>query len=190
MPPQLFVTAMPIWISKATHATSNAPNIMSTTMPWYSATLSYIISHSFQVHLTLILTEITATVAVTIGILMESDDYPKEAHKIATKMVIFGCAVELLAFLGLFCIDEYISSVHQQRIDEQQDEIISLEKKTALAESEAGKANERAGSLEKEAATANAAAEALRRENNEMARVLVRRRIEVLGFMKVLIPSP
>jgi len=111
------------------------------------------------VHWNLLLGDVLATVAVGWGIIFEHG--PTETRKVADRLVIWGIVAETLFSVSLFTFDEGISSAQKSRIEaqqavigEQQIKIITLEGQTAIAVADAGRANERAGRLEKEAADA------------------------------------
>jgi hypothetical protein len=74
-------------------------------------------------HLVLISLSIIAGFAVGAGIIYEQPAYPPSMHRVATRLVIGGIAVESLCTVSLFVFDERISFAQQSKIIELETQI-------------------------------------------------------------------
>jgi hypothetical protein len=135
-------------------------------------------------HMWLLAGAIIGSLIVAGGIALESH-WPitrmKRREIVGLTFVFFGVGLEALFTLALFIFDEGISGAQQSTIASQQSEIISLEKETAKARSDAGIAIARASELDIKAASLNKEAEELRAKNITLEAEIAPRSINEAG---------
>ena len=67
-------------------------------------------------HIILLSVTVLASFAVAAGIIFESPKYSETIHRVATRLVIGGVAVEAVCTIFLFVFDEGISNAQQSKI--------------------------------------------------------------------------
>jgi hypothetical protein len=122
-------------------------------------------------HRVLIWGSLAGEVLVAVGILLEIESPLTIKKVLSFAAVIIGVIIGAAGTLLLLKFDEAISLAQQKTISGQQSRVVELDTKASAAESDAGRAIERAAKLEKEA-------EILRGQNLDLERAISPRILE------------